>query len=346
MTTNNFVAAIIGYGSIGHTHSRGYLADSRVKRLAVASPQPKPEENADPRLVSYSSNIEMLETERPEAVSICVPHDRHLPVSQEVARYGVGRGGSVRYVLLEKPMAMNEPEAIEAEAAREGAGIRLMLAHSLRFCTPFRRLAEMLNAPGAPLGQPLLLLGNYLMYKDYRVYPEWKRKAAQAGGGVLLRDGIHILDAILRSAGSEPVEVWGHSALLANEAEVEDTFLGGIRFANGALAQLNYSNVGRADNQISLIVHTPLATLKANLEQLQVWTQAVANGVSLPPASTHPEGVTEPAQGDLWMNQMAHFIDCVAQNLQPEVTGADGRLVIKVIDRLYEAARQGRHLAI
>ncbi len=345
MTQNTFVAGIIGYGSIGHTHARGYLADNRVKRLAVADPQTKPEQPSE-RMVGYATAGQMLETERPEAVSICVPHDLHLPISLEVARYGVGYGGSIRYVLLEKPMALNEIEALEIAAAFEAAGIRLMLAHSLRFSSPFRRLAELLKAEERPLGQPLLLLGSYLMYKDYSVYPEWKRKAAQAGGGVLLRDGLHVLDAILHVAGSEPVEVWGEAALLANQAEVEDTFLGGIRFANGALAQLSYSNVGRADNQIALTVHTRAATLKATLEQLQVWSEAVANGIDLPPASTQPEAAFEPADGDLWANQMAYFIDCVALNLLPAVTGADGLLAVKVIERLYEAARQGRHLSI
>lgn len=344
-TQNSFVAGIIGYGSIGHVHAKGYLADERVSRLAVADPQTRPEQPSA-RLVGYATAAEMLEAARPEAVSICVPHNLHLPIALEVARYGVGQGGSVRYVLLEKPMALNEQAALEIEQSFEAAGIRLMLAHSLRFSSPFNRLAELLNAKEAPLGQPRLLLGSYLMYKDYSQYPEWKRQAAQAGGGVLLRDGLHVLDAILRVAGAAPVEVWGQAALLANEAEVEDTFLGGIRFANGALAQLNFSNVGRADNQIALTVHTPVATLKASLEQLQVWSEAVAAGVNLPPASTHPEGLVEPAQGDLWANQMAYFIECVVQNSLPAVTGADGRLAVKVIERLYKAARQGCHLSI
>lgn len=343
MTSKTFVAGIIGYGTIGHTHAKGYLADERVTRLAVADPQTAPEQPSE-RMAGYTTVREMLEAERPEAVSICVPHDLHLPVSLEVARYSLKNGGSVRYVLLEKPMALNERECLEIEAAFEEAGIRLMLAHSLRFSSPFRRVAELVKS--GKVGRPLLLLGNYLMYKDYSVYPEWKRKAAQAGGGVLLRDGLHVLDAILNVAGTEPVEVWGQAALLANEAEIEDTFLGGIRFADGALAQLSFSSVGRADNQIALTVHTPAATLKATLEQLQVWSEAVANGINLPPAAAQPQGAVEPADGDLWANQMAYWIECVAQDSLPAVTGKDGRLAVKVIERLYEAARQGRHLSI
>ncbi len=335
MTGTNFVAGLIGYGNIGHTHAKGYLADERVRRLALADPYSPPEAPSE-RVVGYTSTAEMLQTEHPVAVSICVPHDLHLPVSLEVSRYGVGNGGSVRYVLLEKPMALNEMEAERIEKAFETAGIRLMLAHSVRFSSPFRRLAELLNDKEAALGQPLLLLGNYLMYKDYSVYPEWKRRASQAGGGVLLRDGLHVLDAILNVAGAEPVEVWGQAALLANQAEVEDTFLGGIRFANGALAQLSFSNVSRAENQISLTVHTPAATLKASLEQLQVWTGA----------ADQSEGVVEPAQGDLWANQMAYFIDCVALGRLPVVTGTDGRRAVKVIERLYQAASQGCRLSI
>lgn len=342
--SNDIVAAVIGYGMIGQVHAKGYLADERISRLALADPRRLPEVAEQPKVVTYNNYREMLETEKPEAVSICVPHDLHHPVALEVARYGAAHGGSVRYVLLEKPMALNLEEANELEDAFEAAGIRLMLAHSLRYSTPFRRLAELLDE--GEFGQPRLIFGNYLMFKDYRQYPEWKRRASQAGGGVLLRDGLHILDAILRVAGAAPVEVWGQAARLANEAEVEDTFLGGIRFENGALAQLNFSNVARAENQVSLVVHTQSATLKATLEELQVWSEGVAHGVNLPSTAGLTPVITEAAKGDLWANQMAYFIDCVALDTEPNVTGADRRKVLQIIERLYEAARQGKHLLV
>lgn len=345
MTQPKFTAGIIGYGNIGHTHAKGYLADERVGRLALADPYSQPENPSD-RVAGYASPEEMLIKEKPVAVSICVPHDLHLETSLEVARYGAGNGGSVRYVLLEKPMALNEEEAARIEQALEGAGIRLMLAHSLRFSSPFRRLAELLSDPEAGLGKPLLLLGNYLMYKDYSVYPAWKRQAGAAGGGVLLRDGLHVLDAILNVAGAEPLEVWGQTALLANQAEVEDTFLGGIRFANGALAQLTFSNVGRAENEISLTVHTTKATLKATLEELHIWSAAKPESEGKPAASSQLQTLVEPAQGDLWANQMAYFIECVATDRRPAVTGAEGRQAVKVIERLYQAAGRGCHLSI
>jgi predicted dehydrogenase len=345
MTQTKLTVGIIGYGNIGRTHAKGYLADARVSRLALADPYSQPDQTSE-RVVGYASPEEMLAKEQPVAVSICVPHDLHLQTSLEVARYGAGHGGSVRYALLEKPMALNETEAALIEQAFEEAGIRLMLAHSLRFSSPFRRLAELLNGQVAALGKPLLLVGNYLMYKDYSVYPAWKRQAEAAGGGVLLRDGLHVLDAILSVAGAEPLEVWGQAALLANQAEVEDTFLGGIRFENGALAQLTFSNVSRAENQISLTVHTTVATLKATLEELRIWLPASPNGEDKTAAPGQLQEVVEPAQGDLWANQMAYFIECVVSDRLPAVTGTDGRRAVKVIERLYQAAGQGCHLSI
>ena len=67
MTQDNFVAAIIGYGNIGHTHAKGYLADQRVRRLAVADPQTGPEQPSE-RMAGYYTAGQMLGTERPEAV--------------------------------------------------------------------------------------------------------------------------------------------------------------------------------------------------------------------------------------------------------------------------------------
>ncbi len=343
MSPNGLKAAIIGYGNIGKIHAKGYMADPRVTRLALAEPRPPfPEDLTGERVVLYPNARELLEKEKPDLVSISVPHDLHYPIALEVARYGRGVGGSIGYVLLEKPMALNPTEAAEIEQAFKTAGVHLMLAHSVRFSTPFRRLAELLAGQPELYGTPRLMLANYLMYKDYRQYPEWKRNKAKAGGGVLLRDGLHVLDAVLRVAGSRPVEVWGQAGRLVNEAEIEDTFLGGVLFENGSLAQLNFSNVGRAENELSLTVHTEKATLKANLEQLQVWSDSLANGESLPSTTQVPR-LVEPARGDLWANQMAYFIECAASGTEPEVNGQDGRKVIEVITQLYEAARQGRH---
>jgi myo-inositol 2-dehydrogenase / D-chiro-inositol 1-dehydrogenase len=43
---------------------------------------------------------------------------------------------------------------------------------------------------------------------------------------------------------------------------------------------------------------------------------------------------------------MAHFVDCVAHDKPPAVTGEDGRAVLEVIFAAYESAGTGRKVVL
>jgi len=44
--------------------------------------------------------------------------------------------------------------------------------------------------------------------------------------------------------------------------------------------------------------------------------------------------------------EMAHFVDCIQNDKQPQVTGEDGRAVLEVIFAAYESAGKGRKVAL
>jgi hypothetical protein len=43
---------------------------------------------------------------------------------------------------------------------------------------------------------------------------------------------------------------------------------------------------------------------------------------------------------------MAHFVDCVERDLEPQVTGEDGRAVLEAIFAAYESAGSGRKVEL
>ena len=45
-------------------------------------------------------------------------------------------------------------------------------------------------------------------------------------------------------------------------------------------------------------------------------------------------------------HEMAHFVDCVRNDLTPAVTGEDARAVLEVIFAAYESARTGRKVEL
>jgi predicted dehydrogenase len=257
----------------------------------------------------------------------------------------------VSYVLFEKPIAMNLEEADAIEKSFREAGITVMMAHTFRFLSSLARIKELLQPDGegpSKFGQPILLQGHYHLFKDYDLYPAWKTNQAESGGGVLMRDGIHVVDAVLNTVDAKVVEVWGKSANVLFDSEVEDTFTGGLTFSNGTLAELSFDSVGKFNGDIGMTVHTQNSTFEATRRGLKVWSEdpdSAAPRLVIRGPDPRPV-IDEPIQGDLFSRQMAYFLECVFSETVPNVSTSEGKRVVEVVLALYQAASEGKKLTV
>jgi predicted dehydrogenase len=133
---------IIGLGFMGRVHLDAWsrLPDARV--AAVADPKPHRRAGdfsavqgnlgADTGhrdlsgVRGYETAEELLGDSTLQAVDICLPTDRHLPVALAALRAG-------KHVLVEKPMALSGTECDCLIDAARGAGRVLMAAQAIRF---------------------------------------------------------------------------------------------------------------------------------------------------------------------------------------------------------------------
>lgn len=312
---------VIGYGFIGKIHAKNYRDNRNVGEVVIADPLESNRFEAE-RLGfrSYTDYRDMLSSEKLDAVSICTPHNTHRDIALDVMDFKIP-------ILLEKPIATSREEIRELIEKSETLGIKVMVAHSLRFSHTFSMAKKILS--DQEIGDILFIIGKYLAFKDYSLYPKWKTTKKEAWGGTLFRDGIHILDSILWFSGKEIASVVGMPLNLFFDTEVEDTFLGMIKFQDGSIAQLSMSSITKGFEEIGIEVYGTRGSLKVNNNELVIYKE-----------DETPKYI-KPAVGpsDFWKNQIDHFVDCIINDKEPLVTLREASKTMEAIFLLYENGR-------
>lgn len=133
--------AVIGVGSMGRNHARIYAELPGVELVGVSD-----RNEAVARAVAqrhgvpfYTNYPDLLDAQKPDAVSIVVPTVAHQAVALEVIKRGI-------HLLVEKPIAFTIAEGEQIIAAAQKAGVHLMVGHIERFNPAVVALKQKLSA--------------------------------------------------------------------------------------------------------------------------------------------------------------------------------------------------------
>ena len=145
-----FGIGIIGCGFMGTLHARALSQLANAHILACADPALKsppalPEQDRVPEL--YSDYRELLVRDDVDAVVIATPEYAHREAVQAAAERG-------KHILLEKPIATTLEDADAIIEAASRYGIKLMMAHVLRFDARYAQIKAAVDA-GKELGRRL-----------------------------------------------------------------------------------------------------------------------------------------------------------------------------------------------
>lgn len=120
--------AVVGVGSMGRNHVRVYNEMPETELVAVVDSNPRATEQIEKlyRVSVYNNVSEMLEKERPDAVSVVVPTIEHFKVTKQILEAGC-------HVLVEKPIAATVEDAEVLIYTAERMNRVLMVGHIERF---------------------------------------------------------------------------------------------------------------------------------------------------------------------------------------------------------------------
>ncbi len=272
-----------------------------------------------------------------DAVYVGVPHAYHRDVAARAARAG-------KHVFVEKPMGVGVDDAVAIVAACEGAGVACGVAFVARWAPAYAGAKELV-ASGA-VGE---ITGFSLTFRadkpasywtggwSGRATGDWRMRWATAGGGVLLMNAIHDLDAVLWITGLEIERVLGAIATTSPPAEVEDVGLAILEAGGGALGTVEArSSVPGGDapgerwvNRIygtegQILLPTPWGT-----DPLLLFRRA--DGAWTEVGGDEGAGARTSA--------FEAFASAVLAGRRPPVPGEDGLRASRLIHAIYDSAR-------
>lgn len=120
--------AVIGVGSMGRNHARVYWDLPDVELVGVADANPATVGAIGKRFnaKAYTDYRQLLDEQKPDAVTISVPTICHLEIALEALHRGIN-------VLIEKPIASSIEEGRKLIQTAREAGVQLMVGHIERF---------------------------------------------------------------------------------------------------------------------------------------------------------------------------------------------------------------------
>lgn len=335
---------LIGCGGIAKAaHLPAFDAlHALVRLVAVAdTDRAAAEALAQPRAIAaYTDHEKLLARDDLDAVVIASPEYAH----REQVEAAAGRGV---HVLCEKPIALTLADADAMIAACERAGVLLMVGHSRRFTRRYLQARHAIDA--GELGAVRLIRENERRprYEDrpgqYYQRGHWTADA-QRSRGIVLTAAIHETDLFRWFAGSEPVSVYAeHCSTMADDGSVPDFISFTVRFANGCIASSELSRVlppcYPAFHQFE--IYGSAGALRARDTELASLTHYRREGASYP---GHYGILLQ--RPEIYVRQLAAFVESLARGTAPPVSAADARAALALALAADRSARTGRTVTL
>jgi predicted dehydrogenase len=222
---------VAGYGSTGQIRRRYIDAHPRLQTVAVCD-----QTVADPGElrdgVRMWSNWEQLLEEDLDVLFVCLWND----IAPTVVIKGLGRG---LHVFCEKPPGRTVEDVLRVrEVEQAHPQLKLKYGFNHRYHESVHDALKIIQS--GELGDVVDLRGVYGKSKMVRFDQDWRTKREIAGGGILLDQGIHMVDMMRLFAG-EFVDIHAHISNAFWCHDVEDNAYALMRTADGVVAMLHSS---------------------------------------------------------------------------------------------------------
>ncbi len=221
---------VIGLGFIGGLHARIWAESDIAELAAVADVNGEAADGAAAQYgcKGYSDYHEMLRDADIDAVDICVPEDFHVAPA-------VAAAAAKKAILLEKPIAKTAAEAEEIKKAAADNGVRLMIAHILKFDPRYVQLNEAIKS-----GR----LGEISTLALKRTNSQGTPKRLKGKVSFFYYMGIHDIEWMLDyNSGAKPVRVYCQASTVALKGLDTDAAFLTVTFDNGSVGtiELNWA---------------------------------------------------------------------------------------------------------
>ncbi len=323
---------IVGYGKMGKI--RHELLDSIQECKVVSAYDPA---NGIPTsLTKTSSPEEIISDPNVDAIVIATPNYLIAPLT--VAALNAGK-----HVFAEKPPGMS---LVEVEQMREALdanpGKILKFGFNHRYHDAVMEAKRRVDT--GDFGEILWMRGRYGKSVDENFSSEWRAKKELAGGGILLDQGIHMLDLFLHFCGNFD-EAKSFCSKKYWNLGIEDNVFAIFRNHKGQTASL-HSTMTQWRHLFSMEIFLERGYMVINgiLSSSGAYTHkggeelTIALNRSPAPAARHTQEERLNFKEDLsFQREIEEFVKCIETGEQPKYgTISDSAKLMILIEKIYQ----------
>ena len=313
---------------MGRQHARVYRDLEGAQLVAIADADPETASRAGERhgVAAYVDHHELLERERPDAVSVVVPTSGHCAVVMDALAAGC-------HVLVEKPIASTVEQGERMAAAARSHGRVLTVGHIERFNPAILELRRRLES-GA--------LGRLYQMHARRLGPFPQRIRDV---GVVVDLATHDLDLMCWLGGSEPVRLYAEISREIHTTN-EDLLSGLVRFGNDTvgLLEINWLTPTKI-RELSVTGERGMFRADYLTQDLYFFENAVSADGAWDTLSLLRGGVDEGSMTRFALRrreplvaQLGAFLAAARGEREPAVSGAEGVRALSLALALIESA--------
>ncbi|MFC0516268.1 Gfo/Idh/MocA family protein [Mucilaginibacter angelicae] len=324
-----YKVGIIGYGVMGKTRNTAITEIKRGKVIAISEPNI----GADFEGIPNVSHEEIINHPELDVIIVCTPNFLNKDLTIRALNAG-------KHVFCEKPPAFTGADIEEIKIAEANSGKILMYGFNHRHHDSVLHMKRLIDSN--EYGKVLWLRGRYGKSVTADYFNQWRAKKELAGGGILMDQGIHMLDLFLFLSGDFDI-VKAEVSNLYWHMDVEDNaFVILKESATGKVASL-HSTMSQWRHLFSLEIflekgYMVLNGLITSTMSYGEETLSVAKNRSTAPAATwQDEVITKYVNNNSWRYEMDHFFDAIDKNQPVTIGNSDDALkLMRIIDKVYE----------
>jgi predicted dehydrogenase len=215
---------IIGYGKVGKIRESLIKNNSNYKLISIC-------DIISSDKVKYTDYREMIDKEKLDAVFICVPHT----LTTNIVIYCLSKN---LHVFAEKPPGISLEEILRIKEAFIGNS-KLRFGFNHRYYSHIQKAKEIIDS--GELGKILWMRG---VYGKSRL-ENWRQIKELGGRGILLSQGIHMIDLFQYLSGEEIEEVKSFVSSFHKDWDkiIEDNVFAIMKTKSGIVTSLHSSAV-------------------------------------------------------------------------------------------------------
>ena len=318
---------IIGYGKMGQIR-HNVISESNIAKVISIYDSNK----VSTSIEKAKSAEQILKNPKIHAVYVCTPNYLNMNLTIDSLRAG-------KHVFCEKPPAFTANDVLKIQKIEKESGKVLMYGFNHRHHDSIKKMKKIIETN--EFGKILWMRGRYGKSVDKTFFDNWRSKKQFAGGGILIDQGIHMLDLFLHLGGDFD-NIYASVSNLYWKLNVEDNVFATLENSKTGLSASLHSTMTQWRHLFSLEVflekgYFVLNGLKTSSNTYGDEILSIAKNRSIAPAASWEDEQHVTYHNDKsWYSEADDFLSAIKKNKRVKNgNSSDALRLMKIIDKIY-----------